>query len=190
MIVLGGIIGWTLLRERSLAGSSYTPVVSTLSPADILHDYPGLPEDHLFTGATSDEIIGIFQSGSGVVFLGFPECPWCQKFAPILNEAAKGEVDRIYYLNIKKLLETNPTKYQELMTFITPYLGKNEDGEPVLTTPDVSVVKDGEIIGRHELEPSADNEKTPGTYWTSERKQRAITNMRGYMHEIATAAGD
>ena len=52
-----------------------------------------------------DEIFEILKSGTGVIFLGFPECPWCRNLVPTLMEAAKeSEIKTVYYLNISDLI--------------------------------------------------------------------------------------
>lgn len=49
-----------------------------------------------------DEIIDIIKTGTGIIYLGFPECPWCRAALPVLLDVAKqNEVETIYYLNIK-----------------------------------------------------------------------------------------
>ena len=45
-------------------------------------------------------IVKILEHGTGVVYLGFPECPWCQAYVPMLNEVADIEgLEKIYYFN-------------------------------------------------------------------------------------------
>ena len=47
------------------------------------------------------EIIKIMKNGTGVVYLGFPECPWCQSYVKMLNEVAKDVgIEKIYYYNV------------------------------------------------------------------------------------------
>lgn len=49
-----------------------------------------------------DEIIDVIKNKSGVIYLGYPDCPWCRTAIPVLLEAAKDyKIDTIYYLNIK-----------------------------------------------------------------------------------------
>lgn len=49
-----------------------------------------------------DEIIDVIKNKSGVIYLGYPDCPWCRTAVPVLLEAAKDyNIDTIYYLNIK-----------------------------------------------------------------------------------------
>ena len=49
-----------------------------------------------------DEIIDVIKNKSGVIYLGYPDCPWCRTAVPVLLEAASDyKIDTIYYLNIK-----------------------------------------------------------------------------------------
>ncbi len=110
--------------------------------------------------------------------LGFKECPWCQKAAPLLNEAAELEGVSVYYLDIRQERENNGPNYRELTTILSPYLQKDENGIPKITTPDISFVKNGEIIWRYEIESTIEAERTPDTYWTEARKERALASFR------------
>ena len=62
-----------------------------------------ITEDNIFVYKNAEEIIKILENGTGVVYLGFPECPWCRAYVPMLNEIAKeNHFDKIYYYNILK----------------------------------------------------------------------------------------
>jgi thiol-disulfide isomerase/thioredoxin len=48
-----------------------------------------------------DEVLDVIKKGTGIVYLGFPECPWCRTALPVLLEAAKDyKIDTIYYINV------------------------------------------------------------------------------------------
>ena len=69
-----------------------------------LKDEDGKALDNVFVYRTPEQIINILEKGTGIVYLGFPECPWCTAYVPYLNEIAKEkEVEKIYYLNIYDL---------------------------------------------------------------------------------------
>ena len=62
-------------------------------------EYTTITEDNYFVYKDSKEIIKILENGTGVVYLGFPECPWCQAYVPMLNEVADIEgLEKIYSL--------------------------------------------------------------------------------------------
>ena len=49
-----------------------------------------------------DEVIDVIKNKTGVIYLGYPECPWCRTALPVLLEAANDyKIDTIYYINIK-----------------------------------------------------------------------------------------
>ena len=148
-----------------------------------ISQYPKVTSGHKFVYAEPAEILDIIDGGDGVVFLGFPECPWCQQLVPIIQEAAQSEnIDKIYYLNIKESRANNDEVYQKLVTKLQDYLPKDDDGNPRISVPDVTAYRGGQIVGRFEQEATNDGEQvTPDTYWTSERKDRAVEQLREMM---------
>jgi len=150
----------------------------------IHEEYINLPENNRFVKESLEQISERFENGTGAIMLGYAECAWCQKAAPLLNEAAEKENVSIYYLDIRQERDNNSTEYQELVTLLSPYLSKDEAGLPRITTPDISIVENGEIIWRYELEATTENERTPEAYWTEERKKRAIQNFQDQMKNL------
>lgn len=60
-----------------------------------------ISEDNPIKYATYDEVINVIKKGTGIIYLGFPECPWCRSALPVLLESAKDyKIDTIYYINI------------------------------------------------------------------------------------------
>lgn len=143
-------------------------------------DYPGVADDHRYVVASAEEILAIFESGDGLVFLGFPECPWCQQLTPIVDEAAQAEgLAKIHYLNIRESRQSNDGVYQALVDTLRPHLEQDENGEPRIYVPDVTMFRGGEIVGRFQQESAAEGETaTPDTFWTSQRRERAIEQLR------------
>lgn len=154
-------------------------------------EYPNTAADSRYVYATNDEVLEAFATGDGVVFLGFPECPWCQQLAPIVDEAAEAEgVDKVLYLNIRTARADNDDVYQQLVEALRDHLSTDEDGNPRITVPDVTALKGGEIVGRFEQEPATDGERvTPDTYWTAERRERAVEQLREMMRRVQDIPG-
>ena len=66
-------------------------------------EYKEVDEKNVFVYKNVDEIIKIMEHGTGIVYLGYPECPWCQAYVPYLNEVAQNiGIEKIYYCNTKK----------------------------------------------------------------------------------------
>lgn len=126
-----------------------------------------------------DEIIDVIENKTGIIYLGFPECPWCRSALPILLDAAnKNDIETIYYLNILNerdayVVKNNKLVYQTddqgnekkgtkgyfklleaLDTHLTDYIisfeGKDYNtGEKRIYAPTVIFVKEGKILGLH-----------------------------------------
>lgn len=189
ILVVAGGAWWAASRgvvENTGGDKQVKQQVLSTSAADFMADYPGVAADNRFVYADADAVLGIFEGGSGLVFLGFKECPWCQQLAPIVDEAAKAEgLGQIYYLDIREAREANNETYQKLVAKLGDHLEKDEDGQPRIFVPDVTAVSGGEIVGRFEQEPSEEGENpTPDTYWTAERRERGVSQVRDIISKI------
>lgn len=151
---------------------------------DMHEEYPEVPEDNRFIKESATDTIRRLEEGSGVIFLGFKECPWCQEIAPLVNEAAEAEGVDVYYLDIREARESNNLEYQELVSILAPYLSKDESGSPRISVPDISFVNEGDIFWRFEMDSTTDEERTPEAYWTDERKERAVQRFRDQMKTL------
>ena len=81
-------------------------------------EYPNvnLDSNNLYYYASENEIIEVLKSKTGVVYLGFPECKWCQAYVKFLNEIAKDRnIDKIYYYNIREDRTNNSENYQKIV---------------------------------------------------------------------------
>lgn len=132
----------------------------------------------------ANEIIEILKDGTGVIYFGFPECPWCRNLVPVLvNKLSEYNVPFYYYnaydiRDTKHLDENNnivttkegTAEYYEIVkilgNFLGEYEGLNDSTIKRLYFPTVVFVKDGKIIATHigtvdsQLDPSvALNEK-------------------------------
>ena len=121
-----------------------------------------------FIYASYDDVMDILSNGTGVIYFGFPECPWCRNMVPVLADAAKEMgIDKVYYFNaldmrdIKSLdkdgsikTEKEGTKeYYKLIKVlgdsIGSYEGLNDESIKRLYFPTVVFVKDGKILTSH-----------------------------------------
>ena len=189
IVIVCLIIGasWAII---SIGNSTNKGQTNQVIEDKFISQYPKVTSGHKFVYAEPAEILDIIDGGDGVVFLGFPECPWCQQLAPIIQEAAQSEnIDKIYYLNIKESRANNDEVYQKLVTKLQDYLPKDDDGNPRISVPDVTAYRGGQIVGRFEQEATNDGEQVaPDTYWTSERKDRAVEQLREMMARVSEFA--
>lgn len=100
--------------------------------------------------ATVDETFQLLEEKTGILYLGFPTCPWCRNMIESLIAAAKEEdIEQIYYFNPRTVKAEQPEQYDNLKMMLSDYLATNADGEKTLYVPDVYFIKDGTIIGHH-----------------------------------------
>lgn len=136
-------------------------------------------EDNPIEYADYDKILEVIENGTGIIYLGFPECPWCRNALPVLFDAAKdNDVEVIYYMNILKERdsyvvedgelvyatddegnEKKGTKgYFKLLDALDKHLSdytilfedeEYEVGEKRIYAPTFIFVRDGEVLGIH-----------------------------------------
>ena len=105
------------------------------------------------------------------MFFGFPSCKRCQYYVPHLQKVAEQEgIEKIYYVDIKEDRAENSESYQQIVAFLGEYLLFDNEGNPRVYVPDVTIVSDGKVLF-HDNESSVVTEEdgTPEEYWTSER---------------------
>lgn len=133
-----------------------------------IDEYPEVGEDNVFEIKTIEEIIKVLEHGTGLVYLGFPECPWCQEYVLYLNEVAKEkDVEKIYYFNILNDRKDNTKEYQKIVELIGKHLQYDEDGNKRVYVPAVIAVNNGKIVGFDD-ETAWDTKgfEDPKDYWT------------------------
>lgn len=135
------------------------------------HEYQSMeiPEDNPIVYAQLEDITALFTDGSGVLYLGFPECPWCRTLLPVLLEAAEnsGYEGNIYYYNAlydrnmlsldengEIIVEEEGTEaYQALLKlldeYLLPYEGLNDPSVKRVYFPMTVFVKDGRVLASH-----------------------------------------
>ena len=178
--VIVGIIAIVICGWYIWSRSHVPPSLQPSDAARFKAAYSRVANDNRFVFASPGEVLEKFESGSGLIFLGFQQCPWCQQLAPLVDDAAKAEgLDKIYYLDIRHARETNDDTYKKLVEKLKPHLRTDENGQPRVYVPDVTALKGGHIVGHFLQETTADGEKaTADTYWTRERRARAVEQLR------------
>lgn len=116
---------------------------------------------------TDKEIIDILKNGTGVIYFGFPECPWCRNIVPILVNTLNDYMVPFYYYNaydirdVKHLDENGnivvdkqgTQEYYEIVNLLKEYLGEysglNDSSIKRLYFPTIVFVKEGKVIYVH-----------------------------------------
>jgi len=147
------------------------PVVET-DAVKFSKEYTQVPEKNIFVYKTVAETAKILENGTGIVFMGFAACPWCQAYAPTLNDVAMDiGIEKIFYCDIREDRANNTEAYKKIVSLLGNNLQYDDEGNHRVYVPDVSVVVDGVIMG-HDNETSLINDSTltPEVYWTNDKK--------------------
>ena len=146
-------------------------------------EYTLVDENNKFVYADIDEVIDILEDGTGIVYLGFPECKWCQQYVVYLNEIAKDRgISKIYYYNIREDREKNTKDYQKIVSLLKEYLEEDEDGNPRVYVPAVTFMSNGKILGFDD-ETAYDTKgyDDPSEYWTDKTVENLKDRLNSYL---------
>jgi len=134
-------------------------------------EYPLVGRDNIFVFRTAAQAADILGHGTGVVFMGIKDCPWCQQYAVFLNDVAREmKIDKIFYCDIGEDRQNNTDSYRKITGILSDFLQYDDEGRPKVYVPDLSIVTRGTITG-HDFETSKETLgcSTPQEYWTGER---------------------
>ena len=134
-------------------------------------EYPLVGSANIFVFRNAAQTAEILEKGTGVVFLGFKECPWCQLYAVFLHDAAREmELKRIFYCDIREDRENSTESYQKIVSILSGLLQYDDEGRPRVFVPDVTIIDSGIIISR-DYETSKDTlgYENAEDYWNDER---------------------
>ena len=179
LVVLVGLLVFVILNEKKDNVS--------IDAKKFNEEYKLDDEENVFVYRSAEEIIKILENGTGVVYLGFPECPWCTAYVKILNEVAKEEgLEKIYYYNILEDRKNNTENYKKIVSILNDNLLYDEEGNKRIFVPDVSFILKGEIVG-HDNETSVmESGITPEEYWSEENKTNLKEKLRKLIIKVNT----
>lgn len=160
-----------------------------------------IDRDNPIKYSTFDEIMEILEKGTGVIYFGFPECPWCRSAVPVLLDAADSTgLDTIYYFNavdmrdIKELdkngkvitTKEGSKEYKQLLDKLNIYLsvydGLNDNSIKRLYFPTVFFIKDGVVVGKHES--TVESQLDPSVKLNEEQALELKDIYEHYMLEV------
>jgi len=168
--------------------------------------YPTLKikENNPMYYASYEEVLEVLDE-TAIIYLGYPECPWCRNLVPTLIDAAnKTSINKIYYINMKdernKLsLDENgeiKTEYEgtegykklveKLKDVLPVYEGLNDESIKRIYVPVVIFVKDGEVIKMHI--DTVESQTDPLVELTKEQKAELKGILTDYMLEVSSSA--
>lgn len=132
-----------------------------------------IPRSNKMKYSSMEEAIELLDKGTGLIYFGMPNCPWCRTLVPVLiNKAKCSCLENILYVdmsearNTYEIVDNYPSEtkkaekeYYELLEMLDDYLDSytitDEDGvehvlnEKRIYLPLVVAVKNGAIVGAH-----------------------------------------
>lgn len=168
---------------------------------DDQHPHMIVPETLNIQTLNFEKTQALINSGNGILFFGFPSCPWCRNLLPELFVAMeKSGVKDLYYYNPKAIRDEKEllswtivtkkeanTEYQWLLDkighILPAYRGLENPEIKRLYVPTVLIIKDGEIIGHHfdTLEEQTD----PHTPLNDQQKLKLQTILQELISPLA-----
>lgn len=154
-----------------------------------------------------DEVLEVLKDGTGVIYLGYPTCPWCRNAVPVLLEAANEVgIEDIYYINMKEerdeikvkedgtleVVKEGTEGYKKLLKrldlILDDYTLKDINGNTVsanekrIYVPLVIFVRDGEIVAYHI--DTVESQTDPFKLLNEDQTNELMDIYINYMHKV------
>ena len=172
------------------------------------NNYPtvNISSDNKVIYASYEELFDILSEGSGVIYLGYPECPWCRNAVPVLLDASKELNMNIYYMNMHderdsikaredgslEVVNEGTEGYKKLLerldSILPDYTLEDIHGNTVsanekrVYVPLVVFVRDGEIVGYHA--DTVDSQTNPQILLNEDQKNELMDIYLDLMHKV------
>lgn len=178
----GIIIGITILAiVGAILIYEFVPREENVSNKKFNEEYTLVDKDNVYVYKSINDIINVLSKGTGIVYLGFPECPWCQRYVVYLNNLAKEyNIEEIYYYNIKDARSNNTKEYQKIVELLNDLLPYDDNGNKKVFVPTVVFVKNGKVIALDDETSTISDGTTPDEYWNQERINLFNSKMDSY----------
>lgn len=188
------IVPLSILVLLIIAGLTYFFLIKKeeVTPDNVkfAKEYTKISEDNLFKYKTLEEVNKILTKGTGVVYLGFPECPWCQEYVKYIDEVSKSVgLDKVYYSNILNDRKNDTEEYKETVKILSDYLSNDDEGNKRVYVPSVIVVSSGKIV-MFDDETAKDTKgyDSPKEYWQSENLTALKTKLTDSFEKVKSNA--
>lgn len=168
LIVVLIIGGFLFIKHKNETQKDETQEL--LDSEKFAQEYTKVSTDNVFVYKTLEEINKILENGTGIVYIGYPKCPWCQEYVKYLNEAAKEYgIEKIYYFNNYDVRNNVTDEYRKTLNILDEYLHYDDEGNKRIYVPAVISINNGKITG-YDDETAWDTKgyETAEEYWANE----------------------
>ena len=175
-----------------LVGCGSGEVQPSASSVPFMSEYTELEENLVYEEGDHESVERMLAHGTGVIYFSFPECPWCQKYTPLLQDAASEADVEVLYYNIYRDKSEDKEWYDEIASMIeekNPEISRyDNDGNTVIFMPLVLFVNEGEIIGYDDETCDLNSDEVPvDTYWTDEKINALHERLLALFEEVKQA---
>lgn len=180
IVIIAGLTYFFLIKKEEV----------TPDNVKFAKEYTKISEDNLFKYKTLEEVNKILTKGTGVVYLGFPECPWCQEYVKYIDEVSKSVgLDKVYYSNILDDRKNDTEEYKETVKILSDYLSNDDEGNKRVYVPSVIVVSSGKIV-MFDDETARDTKgyDSPKEYWQNENLTALKTKLTDSFEKVKSNA--
>ena len=166
-----------------------------------------IDEDNGIVYASFDELYELLTKGTGVVYFGYPECPWCRTAVPMLIQAASNTgLEEIYYFNAKDIRDVKSLdedgnivtekegtdEYYKLLEVLGDhfwaYEGLNDESIKRLYFPTVVFILEGEVVGIHI--DTIESQKDARVPLTEEQKSELVNIYTEHINKVLSDVCD
>ena len=156
-----------------LGTKNYNAPIRKLSDQESFTQEYGITSDNIYVYKTSQEVLELLNTGSGIIFFAFPENEWSHVYADLLNKVGKSYgIDEIWYYNFYKDRNNDNYYYNNIVRILNAYVPVTDTGEKDLYAPSFVIVREGEIIGYDDETSIVSGDVTVDDYWTMEKQQK------------------
>ena len=149
-LFLGAVIALAGCASKSETYTITNNVDLDSVPADMsVYDWIG-DQTGDFQEITFSKALRIFkEKGSGILYFGYDDCPFCERGVPLLNEAVLETGVTVYYIDVYGPFQPTAEEYEELMGYIEEFMIEDSSGAKAFFVPWVIGVKNGEVTASH-----------------------------------------
>ncbi|MDD4718662.1 MAG: hypothetical protein PHY00_02465 [Bacilli bacterium] len=120
-----------------------------------------VPSANPFKYLTIEETISLLEEGTGIIYFGMPECPYCRStIEPLLEMAKENKIEVINYYNPVEIRKENSEDYQKIIELLHDFLRTdkvNQSEEDLnfnpelkrLLVPDVYFINKGQVVSHY-----------------------------------------
>lgn len=191
-----GIIGMMLFTGCSSNQTSVVSSIQTEETTVLSDEYEQLDEENALEVIAKEDLKDFIEHGTGILFLGYPACPWCQSYLPILDAVLKAEETTAYYYNIREDKDNDRDFYNEVAQLLIDKNATNQDdivqydndGKMVIYMPLTLFIEHGGIKQYNGETNTLDSDEiAPEDYWTDEKVEALKETLTTYTQSVKRA---